>query len=459
MTVRQSLKVYATAATLLWTTAALAVAPGGIPDPAFGGVDAPPGFAIESFHAGQNDQDQAVALVETNGGMLLLAGGVTGQSPSCIGLMRFSPDGILDTGFGVEGKICHPLILGAGFQVQYEDFNAVALPDGKTLVAGNALDSSLFAFVCRFLASGARDLAFGSAETPGCRVLPGLVSSSQKDIAPILAADAQAIVVITDPSHNDIPVLTRLSQLDGSLLPYAQDTATPTLSPQTFAAATARDAAFTPDGDLLIAGVGFRNGTFVAYVSRFDMDAGTPPPTFGTGGARSIDFGSTPSSARSIRVLPTGEALIAGVVQSPDGEQVGLAQISSVNGSTDPSFNDGEFSVFRICDIAHCDIIDLQIDRDATGRLFLAGALDVLSEDSIFAARVNSDGSPDGPYGPEPERGISIFESKTDARARMVLQDGSVVLGGTLNLQQTNDFVLVRLGDEEVFADGFESVF
>lgn len=443
---------------MLCSAAASAVAPAGIPDPDFGGVNGLPGFAVEAFEPEQNDQDRAYALVETVDDSLLLAGSVTGQGPSCIGLMRFDSSGVLDPTFGDGGKICHPQLLGLALQIQSGDFNAVGLSDGAVLVAGNAVDTEVFAFVCRFRADGTKDPGFGAAQTPGCRVLPHLISSSQKDVAPVIVANPDVIAIVSQPAHDDVPVVTRLAPVDGALMPYGQQNATPSLAASTFPAATVRDAAFTPDGDLLIAGAAWQGGAFDAYVSRFDMGAGIPDPAFGTSGAMLVDVGGSQSSAKSLRVLPTGETLMASVVQSPQGELAGLARIVTATGKSDPAFNGGKPSLFPVCQLAQCDIVDLQIDRSENGRLFLAGAIDVLSKQSIFAARVNPDGSPDAPYGPAPAKGIALFESKTVARAQMVLQGKNVVLGGTLALNQNSDFVLVRLGDEEIFADGFEAI-
>jgi uncharacterized delta-60 repeat protein len=102
---------------------------------------------------GTNDYSAELILVED--GKLLL-GGVSNGSPT---LTRLLPDGSLDTGFGIGGKL---ILEKPSFFFPSTLSDMVVLPDGKYLLFGSSMWYSVDAvpFLFRYNVNGTKDLSF-----------------------------------------------------------------------------------------------------------------------------------------------------------------------------------------------------------------------------------------------------------------------------------------------------------
>lgn len=129
------------AAMVAFLAAPSVAAPGDL-DPSFGDA----GRVIETFGAGSGGNDVALA---PDGG-IVVAGWIEGM----VAVMRFGPDGGLDSDFGDSGATWLPL------GHQGDEANAVGVqPNGKIVIAGT--DSRERFVVARFTAGGAIDPSFG----------------------------------------------------------------------------------------------------------------------------------------------------------------------------------------------------------------------------------------------------------------------------------------------------------
>jgi len=130
--------------------------PSGALDPAFGAG----GTVMTDF---DGLSDQASALVLQPDGKLLAAGGATVREGASIysgfGLARYNPDGSLDPSFGTGGRVFTRVPGGSGF------IHALALqPDGKLVAAGSASvgpGQSAFALL-RYHPDGSLDTGFAT---------------------------------------------------------------------------------------------------------------------------------------------------------------------------------------------------------------------------------------------------------------------------------------------------------
>jgi uncharacterized delta-60 repeat protein len=125
----------------------------GSPDPTFAAV----GHARWSF-VGSQPAVAATVVIQPDG--KIVAAGYTGSpGGNEFALVRFHPDGEVDTSFGVEGQVTTAFGPGTGAGIE-----ALALqPDGKIVAggqrsAGGGYDVAL----ARYLADGSLDLAFGA---------------------------------------------------------------------------------------------------------------------------------------------------------------------------------------------------------------------------------------------------------------------------------------------------------
>ncbi len=120
-------------------------------DTTFGGV----GSVITDINGSLEDYAKAVAI--GSDGKIIVAGFSDNGSRKDIALVRYLPNGTLDTAFGNGGKIHHITYGGTS-----EGWAVALQSDGKIVVAGTKDDGTYYNMVAvRFLADGTPDSGFG----------------------------------------------------------------------------------------------------------------------------------------------------------------------------------------------------------------------------------------------------------------------------------------------------------
>lgn len=459
----------------------------GEPDPTFGDGDpARPGTVVRGFNNGYKD-DGANALVQDAEGNLTAIGlGSTSDGDRCIGLMRFSADGVLDqTGFGfdqnnvAQGKICHRGIPEPGWAPEFIASDAVVQPNGSVVISGLAFPPAEppRGFICRFLFDGSIDTGFSPDGTPGC-----LVENEPSYYFPRLVVDGSRLLVIshnTDVTQQAYELrLHRYSLDDGSIQPFGQEQSVKLLSGDpnvTYHVAT--DAVMTSSGHVVMAIQSKELETFV--LGMLDPNSGNPVAGFNGTGTLSIPIDAATGGievAVFLKALPDNKLLVGGLFEQMDDlSGIALVQLSSETGAPDPSFNEGSPLLYSPCaTLGGCDLWSLNAERAANGNIVLGGIVEAAGlPERIIAMKIRPDGSPDTSFG-NPS-GLRVIESDV-SMSDMLLQDERVVFGGRAMSVDTvyvdgddedqipdqfqqivhDDFMLLRLGDGRVFNDGFE---
>jgi uncharacterized delta-60 repeat protein len=120
-------------------------------DPSFGGGD---GVVTRSLPDGFIPRDLAV---QPDGKIVTVGVFDFGADKDMVAL-RFQPNGGIDAGFGTAG------VASVGFPAQTDNATSVALqPDGKIVIGGRTMSTSLDFMVSRLLANGDPDGSFGSS--------------------------------------------------------------------------------------------------------------------------------------------------------------------------------------------------------------------------------------------------------------------------------------------------------
>jgi uncharacterized delta-60 repeat protein len=166
--------------------------PNGSLDTSFGGV----GYVITPFTSAF---DAAASVLVQPDGKIVAAGVANAASPSTqdLALARYNPDGSLDGSFGVAGKVetQDPAAIGAQ--------NVAIQPDGKLVVAGG--------IVARYSPNGSLDPSFGSN---GKVALAGISSAG----AVLVQADRKLVVAGNSYGQGrDIDFLVARLQPGGSV--------------------------------------------------------------------------------------------------------------------------------------------------------------------------------------------------------------------------------------------------
>jgi uncharacterized delta-60 repeat protein len=212
-------------------------------------------------------------------------------------VVRFNPDGSVDTGFGTGGVVrdfSAGGVFTTGFALQ---------PDGKIVVGSTSSSRA----ITRLNVDGSLDRLFGNA---GHAPAPGVRPDG-------LAVQPDGhILVIGDAVSGVMSVGFGVARLNADGTPDTTfgmgGSVITDLGPGTL---FSFGVVLQPDGRLLIAGtVGFGTGQMLEMI-RHNSD-GSLDPTFGTGGKVTTKFGTMGTSIRSVALQPDGKIVTAGYVTS-----------------------------------------------------------------------------------------------------------------------------------------------
>jgi len=275
--------------------------------------------------------DQAFALAIQADGKLVAAGYSYNGAQYLFALVRYNPDGSLDTTFNGTG-----IVTTAIGTIADMAFALAIQPDGQLVVAGFSYSltdtQDEFALV-RYNTDGSLDATFNTT---------GMVTTaigSHNDQAHALAIQADGKLVAAGYSDNgtqDVFALVRYNP-DGSL-----DTTFNSTGMVTTAIGTIADLAsalvIQPDGQLVAAGLSITTGTRNEFaLVRYNTD-GSLDTTFNSTGMVTTAIGGKGDQARALAIQPDGKLVAAGSSYTGTQNKFALARYNT-DGSRDSTFN------------------------------------------------------------------------------------------------------------------------
>jgi uncharacterized delta-60 repeat protein len=426
-------------------------------DPTFG-----TGGTVTTDVGGLHASDGYATALQSDGKIVVVGRASMPAGGYGLAVVRYNPDGSLDTGFGSGGIVTTQV---GGSAIAY----AVALqPDGKIVVAGASYPAQVFdptVVLARYTAAGALDTGFGSG---------GIVTTDIKDYSP-----DQGVAVALQPDGKIIAAGDAGLDSDNSsfaLTRYTPDGALDTSfgTGGTVVTAIGSNAlvygmALQPDGKIVLAGkavsvVGGSAATAFAlarYTPAGQLDTG-----FGTGGVVTTPFdskfaGGRPSGAEAYAVAlqPDGKIVAAGdrfvdFGEDGEGQYFALARYTPA-GELDTGFGTGGTVTTAVSgSLGAASARAVAIEPG--GNIVVAGAdYDFLA---FTLARYTTSGDLDTHFGGPNQQfqsppGIVVTDiSNTNSEAGVygvALQpDGKIVAAGDATIDGQNQFALARyIGD------------
>jgi uncharacterized delta-60 repeat protein len=277
-------------------------------------------------------------------------------------LARFSSNGVLDTSFGISGK------LTTDFGSNDYGNCITTQSDGKLLVAGTSNQNFALA---RYNIDGSLDTSFGT----GGKVTTDIGSA---DSANSVEVQVDGKVVVAGQSYDGIGydfALVRYNT-DGSL-----DTSfgTEGIATTDFGMADLGNSVrLQVDGKIVVAGSSFDPSVTDFALARYNAD-GSLDASFGVGGKVTTDFGYR-DYCNSVALQSDGKIVVAGFSFIPSNSIVALARYN-IDGSLDASFGfDGKVAA----DFGAASRVNsLVIQSD--GKIVVSGSGAVGSDSSDFA--------------------------------------------------------------------------
>jgi uncharacterized delta-60 repeat protein len=271
-------------------------------DPGFG-----TGGKVTTDFGGGTDQIRGLA-VQADGKLVAAGSVVTAEGGENFGVARYRPDGTLDPGFGVGGKVVTAVAEGEGF----DRAQAVALQgDGKIVAAGLAPvgPNVVFALV-RYHPDGTLDAGFGAG---------GIVTTQfdgffNQANAVVVQAGGRIVAAGGLTTGATAAMAIAAYRPNGSLDPGFGAGGKVTIE---FAGTGSADALVALAGGKLVAAGAADPGTGTGFdfaLARLRHN-GTLDPGFGVGGKVTTDFGGGTDVAHALAVQADGKLVAAG---SPD---------------------------------------------------------------------------------------------------------------------------------------------
>lgn len=375
--------------------------------------------------------DRVAAVALQNGGKIVAAG----QSDRSLAVVRYHPDGSLDSSFGVGGKVTTRI----GTDPEIEDAaSALALQaDGKIVVVGRTWQpySNDFALV-RYNSDGSLDTSFGK----GGKVIDDL--SAGYDEASALAVQADGKIVVGGLAAGRI-ALMRYNP-DGS--PDFNFNSRVMLSRSKVGKIVVHALALQSDGKIAVVG-----GAGAFALARYNSD-GSLDLSFGAGGTVATQVGRV-DQANDMTLQPDGKLVVVGT--SFNGRSMDFAMVRyNSDGSVDSSFGKegqitSDFCAHQIEERYAQQIgpgsisggwrVGLQTD----GKIVVTGTPSSGRCHSVMF-RYTAEGSLDATFGEQGRVSTAIAKDNGYLAAQAIQRDGKIVVAGA----STGGFALARYNPE-----------
>lgn len=371
-------------------------------------------------HTDLGQQSQITAMTLQSNGRIVVAGflGSPGSSNAGIALARYQTNGALDTTFGIAGTIVTP---GSEYDALY---GVMIEPDGKIVAVGSGSGAKLAVY--RFTTNGVPDTTFGGTG----HVFTGVGGTFQANAvayqtSPSIMNPAHLIAAGFLVSSETMFAVVRYN-LDGSL-----DTtfgtggiATNSIGNGAVFGTSVIIQNQSLQRKIVVGGYGGNSPNLYFAAARY-TPLGALDTTFGTNGTGTVTLPVAGDGAAYGMASSSGEFVLAGYSGVYPHYEFTAARLTA-NGVPDNSFGNGG--------VLNADVLDLDSQANAVaiqtnGAIVLAGGQ---NGGELFAlARSNPDGSLDSTFGSQGKVTTAVSTNLSTAYAVQIQPDAKIVAAGS----------------------------
>ncbi len=365
-------------------------------------------------------------------GKILVAGIADNGVDDDFALVRYNPDGTLDTSFGVNG------VVTTDIDSSDDCCQSMALQsDGKIVAAGiadNGVDHD-FALV-RYNPDGTLDTSFGANG-----VVTTDIGSSEEGYSVTIQSDGK--ILVAGIAHYGV-------DHDFALVRYNPDGTLDTSFGANGVVTTDIDSsddygqsmALQSDGKIVVAGYSSIGGNSDFTVVRYNSD-GSLDTTFDMDGKVITDIDSLDDYGQSVAVQGDGKIVVAGYSSTGGNPDFTVVRYNS-DGSLDTTFDsDGKV----ITDISSWLDYGRSVALQSDGKIVVAGYTFTGAYSDFTVVRYNSDGSLDTAFDSDGKIITDIGSSNNEGASVAVQGDGKIVVAGYANIGGSVDFAVVRYAE------------
>ena len=376
--------------------------------------------------------DKANAMLVQADGKILVAGNFGNTNFTSAALVRYNPDGNLDTSFGDNGKALTGL---TAVPKPVEFANAIAVQsDGKIIVAGSSnADFALW----RYNADGNPDLSFGI----NGRTITAV--STATDIANAVAIQNDGKIVITGYAFAGTVSNFAVVRYNSNGTPdggFGTGGIVITTINASHTRAAANAIAIQSDNKIVVGGytgqvVGHTPFALARYNTNGSLDV-----SFDGEGTLTTSFGTLRNQVTALAIQNDNKILATGLTGNGASE-VAIARYNT-DGSLDNGFGTGGMLTTSFGPANNYSFANTM---QADGKILIAGSSGPPGSDFVLA-RYNTNGTPDNSFDSDGKLTLSFWENfdasdlPEEARAIQVVGNTIYVAGSALS-----DFVLIVL--------------
>jgi uncharacterized delta-60 repeat protein len=394
------------------------------------------GVAITAFPGGWSDVMQALAV--QSDGKIIAAGGTYNDGDFNFGLARYTPDGLPDTGFGTAGGMASTAFSGSGYV-----YCLAVQKDGKIIAAGDNQDFFAEFAMVRYKPNGTIDTTFGTAGKVTTTF--GSTDRYATPSAIVLQNDGKIVLAggVQDFSNTNAAtnfVLARYSST-GALDPTFGSGGK--VSTDLGGADGISCMQLLSDGKFLVAGStgSLVSGAADVALARYNPN-GSLDTTFGTGGKVITKVTGYDTGASALLLLSGGKFIVAGGEQA-DLQSGMLVMRYLANGTLDSTFGiGGKVIVESGADLVYDGPCGAVLQSD--GKILVAGNSQDGGLNRVMLLRLNADGTPDEGFGPGGVQKAIHGGLYIEATCVLQQRDGKVLVGGVTESAGLIDFALLR---------------
>jgi uncharacterized delta-60 repeat protein len=387
----------------------------GVLDPTFGD-----GGFVETDING--NLDLGYAIVQQADGKLIAAGTTIDLNLSTFSaaLVRYLPNGDLDTSFGTNGIVI--VDYSSGFDAYHEVF---VRPDGTIIVHGSKDPETVPNFIAGFLSNGSVDTNFG---------INGLLEINTHSIIKVLIDNK----ILIARANNSIVTLTRLlpnGAIDNSFGDNGNSTIT-----VPFNNFQLKNIKLLDNGKVALFAI--KETDSLVILMQFLPD-GSLDISFGISGITSYNFtGSQNQIEAYFDIAPNGSIVIAGTLGNCESVSQSFLMRLSANGFLDESF--GNAGVVLTPEIDH---IPIGVIAQSNNRIIVGQNFQDCIDGFYFKMnRYHSDGSIDGSFVPT--------NSSKNGSSLLLQSDGKILTVTRSQFWQNDgDFFIARYNNNPLGVD------
>ncbi|MFN2513497.1 MAG: hypothetical protein ABR568_19015 [Pyrinomonadaceae bacterium] len=390
----------------------ISAAPGDL-DPTFGSG----GIVITSGSDPNHLNTVWAMAIQADGKIVVVGDGTLGSFAWDFAVVRYNPDGSLDSSFGGTGITTQ---LTAG----YEGASSVAIQaDGKIVVAGNR-------YVVRYNPNGSLDTSFNGS---GIVITPGVGA-----LAMAIQADGKIVVAGSGVSGSTSDFALVRYNADGSL-----DTTLNGTGKVITPGGSANSVAIQSDGKIIAAGSNYDGSNSAFTLVRYNAD-GTLDTSFNGTGKVITSVSNSGGDARDLAIQTDGKIVVAGYsLAAPGSERTADFAVVRYNpdGSLDTSFGGTGKILIPVSD-SHDSATSVAIQPN--GKIVVAGSSGSNIGSDFAVIRLNPNGSLDTSFNGTGKVITSVGDSYDHASSVAIQADGKIVVAGDTGSDVNAEFVVVR---------------